>query len=85
MALFLGGNVSTVVRYPHTFRRKGDMTDLDYLQYRISNFFMGIPPELTVIVLIVAAVIAYKCRTALAVGGAVLMFLLASGYLVLVA
>lgn len=60
------------------------MTELYYLQYQISDFFTGIPPEMAVIVLIVAAIIAYKFRTALAIGGAVLMFLLASGYLVFV-
>lgn len=61
------------------------MTDLYYLQYQLNTFFVSIPPELAVIVMIVAAIVAYKFRTALAIGGAIAAFLLATGYLVVVA
>lgn len=61
------------------------MNDLYYLQYQVANFFTGLPAEAVLIGLVLIAVIAYRLRTALAIGGAVLAFLLASGYLVFIA
>lgn len=54
-----------------------------YLQYQIETLFTGIPMYLVVIIAFIAGVIAWKFRTALAILGAVAVFLFASGYFVI--
>jgi len=55
-----------------------------YLQYQIETFFTGIPMYLVIIITFIAGIIAWKFRTALAIIGAIAVFLFASGYFVTV-
>jgi hypothetical protein len=60
------------------------MFDPYMFQYQITSFFATIPQNIAVILFFIAGIIAFKFRTALAIGGAILAFLLASGYLVFI-
>lgn len=56
------------------------MYDLYYFQYQVVTFLSAIPREAILLALVAAAAIAYKFRTAIAVGGTVIAFLVFSGY-----